>query len=200
MQDILKNYLPEGAVQTLVKWLQHYKVHLVITRERHSKLGDYRPPFQGEGHRISINHNLNPYSFLVTMVHEMAHLVTWEKYRDKVQPHGAEWKMNFKKLMYQDNLMACFPADIREELAKYLVNPAARTSGSPALYIALRKYDTHTPTGMIPLDELPLNSKFAIQDGRRFLKNTKLRKFYLCTELHTQKKYRIAPAIMVYPE
>ena len=84
----LQKYLPEAALPTIVEWLVKYKVYLKITKKRATKLGDYRSPSKGYGHRISINHDLNPYSFLDVMVHELAHLITFEQYKRSVKPQS----------------------------------------------------------------------------------------------------------------
>src|SRR5437868_12893848 len=88
----LESFLPEGTADDVIRFLQLYKVHLTITRERQSVLGDYRNKHFGRNHRISVNGNLNKYSFLITLLHELAHLVAFEKYGGRIQPHGKEWK------------------------------------------------------------------------------------------------------------
>ena len=81
----LQSYLPEGSFEDVHYYLQHYKVHLTITRQRQSILGDYRHAYEGKAHRISINGNLNKYNFLITLLHELAHLFTYERYGHRVQ-------------------------------------------------------------------------------------------------------------------
>ena len=49
----LQSYLPEGSFEDVHYYLQHYKVHLTITRQRQSILGDYRHAYEGKAHRIS---------------------------------------------------------------------------------------------------------------------------------------------------
>src|SRR5690606_32853999 len=90
--EALKNYIPEASFDLLMQYILHYKVKLTITRKRKTILGDYRHPHGNLGHRISINENLNRYAFLITLLHEMAHLLTYEKYGNRVKSHGKEWK------------------------------------------------------------------------------------------------------------
>ncbi len=59
----LRSYLPEGSFEDVQHFLVHYKVHLTVTRKRQTVLGDYRHAHEGKSHRISINGNLNKYSF-----------------------------------------------------------------------------------------------------------------------------------------
>ena len=88
-------------------WLNTYNCQLKIKKPRLTKLGDYRCPQNGKGHIISINNNLNPYAFLITLTHEIAHMMVWEKHQNKVLPHGSEWKEMFQKLML--NFLPLFP-------------------------------------------------------------------------------------------
>ncbi|HAD34265.1 MAG TPA: hypothetical protein DCF44_07170 [Chitinophagaceae bacterium] len=44
---------------------------------------------------MSVNGNLNSYHFLITLLHEIAHMLVWEQFRNRVKPHGLEWKHVF---------------------------------------------------------------------------------------------------------
>src|ERR1700749_1077248 len=88
----LRSYLPDDCFDEVVYYLQHYKVQLTITRERKTVLGDYRHSHDDKNHRISVNGNLNKYSFLITLLHELAHLFTYERFGHRIQAHGTEWK------------------------------------------------------------------------------------------------------------
>ena len=90
--EYLSKFIPAAAVPRVLEYLHQYKVHLTITRERKSILGDYRHATIEKNHRISVNGNLNPYGFLITLIHELAHLVTFIQYKHQVAPHGREWK------------------------------------------------------------------------------------------------------------
>src|ERR1044071_1829719 len=95
----LQQFLPPNTYDAVLQYLQFYKVHLTVARERKSILGDYRHRTHHANHRISVNGNLNPYSFLVTLLHELAHLLTFEQYGNRIPPHGREWKSIFAKLL-----------------------------------------------------------------------------------------------------
>jgi len=121
----LKDYLPEGSFEAVSQYLLLYKVQLTITRERKSVLGDYRNSLADKNHRISVNGNLNKYSFLITLLHELAHLLTYEQFGHRVSAHGQEWKNEFSKILAQFLLKKIFPLDIQKALYKTLKNPAA---------------------------------------------------------------------------
>ena len=80
----LNAYLPAGAFDPVVELINHYKVHLTVTRERKSVLGDYRHAVLNVNHKITVNGNLNKYEFLITLLHELAHLLCFEQYRNRV--------------------------------------------------------------------------------------------------------------------
>ena len=137
----LKQYLPEGSFEEVAHYLQHYKVQLTITRERKSVLGDYRNSFADKNHRISVNGNLNRYAFLITLLHELAHLFTYERFGHRVQAHGKEWKNEYSKILAQFLLKKIFPEDIHRALLKTLQNPAASSCADTTLLRVLHKYD-----------------------------------------------------------
>ena len=86
----LQDYLPPGTYEAVLDYLRQFRVHLTVARERKSILGDYRHRTHQDNHRISVNGNLNPYSFLITLLHELAHLLTFEQFGNNVLSHGKE--------------------------------------------------------------------------------------------------------------
>ena len=46
-----------------------------------------------------MNGTLNNYSFLITLIHELAHLLTFTQYKNRVEPHGREWKRIYGTMM-----------------------------------------------------------------------------------------------------
>src|SRR6266853_6353615 len=112
----LQDYLPPDTYEQVLNYLRQYKVHLTVAGERKSILGDYRHRTHHDNHRISVNGNLNKYSFLITLLHELAHLLTFEQFGNKVMAHGREWKLVYGKLLEQFVQNKIFPADIEKEL------------------------------------------------------------------------------------
>lgn len=194
--DSLKNFLPEGTYLPVLEYLNHYKVHLTVTQERKSILGDYRHTTKHKNHRISINGNLNKYSFLITLLHEIAHLLTFDQFGNKVQAHGAEWKKNYALMLKQFIEHKIFPADIETELRATFKNPAATSCAEEGLIRVLKKYDEkQSPLKMV--EELPPSSLFRTHDGKTFKKGIKLRKRFKCEELETGKVYLFSPVYEV---
>ncbi|MBK9731857.1 MAG: SprT-like domain-containing protein [Chitinophagaceae bacterium] len=190
----LLKFLPEDATDIVARWIIDYKIALTITRKRRSILGDYRWPGAGKGHRISVNGDLNQYAFLVTLVHEVAHLVTWEKHKHAVSSHGQEWKNEFRLLMDQFTGRRIFPEDVRTALKKYFVNPSATHCADPVLIKVLNKYNKHP---VFHLEDLEHNGLFLAIGGRVFKKGEKLRKRYRCVEVQTKRVYLFSPVAEV---
>lgn len=192
----LQDYLPPGTYDAVLAYLRQYKVHLTVARERKSILGDYRHSTHHANHRISVNGNLNTYSFLITLLHELAHLLTFEQYGNKVLAHGREWKMIYAKMLAQFIQHKIFPADIETELIRSLQNPAASTCAEDGLLRILRKYDAKESHHRL-VEELLIHDLFRTSDGRIFKKGEKLRKRYKCVEVKTGKVYLFSPVYEV---
>jgi hypothetical protein len=192
----LQDYLPPGTYDAVLAYLRQYKVHLTVARERKSILGDYRHSTHHANHRISVNGNLNTYSFLITLLHELAHLLTFEQYGNKVLAHGREWKMIYAKMLAQFIQHKIFPADIEAELLRSLQNPAASTCAEDGLLRILRKYDAKESHHRL-VEELAIHDLFRTSDGRIFKKGEKLRKRYKCVEVKTGKVYLFSPVYEV---
>ena len=185
----LNAYLPEGAFEPVVELINHYKVHLTVTRERKSVLGDYRHAAMGANHKITVNGNLNKYEFLITLLHELAHLLCFEQYRNRVEAHGKEWKVIYGQLLTQFIQLQIFPDDIRKSLQKTLLNPAATANGETALLLVLRKYNPAQKEGVITLAHLADGALFKEIKGRIFRKIKLRRKRIECIELATGNIY-----------
>lgn len=192
----LQDYLPEGTYTQVLAYLRQYKVHLTIAKERKSILGDYRHSTNYSNHRISVNGNLNTWSFLITLLHELAHLLTFEQFGNKVPAHGKEWKNVYAKILSQFIQQKIFPAAIEQELMNSLQNPAASTCAEDGLLRELRKYDSKESKLQL-VEEISMNALFRTSDGRVFKKVEKLRKRFKCVEVETGKVYLFSPVYEV---
>lgn len=188
----LSKYMPPAATPIISRWINETACLFRISRSRSSKFGDYIAPFNGKGHRISVNHNLNPYAFLITTVHEFAHLKTWNAHKNKVKPHGREWKSAFRELMQPFFWLGIFPEDVHMAINRYLGNPAASSCTDLTLFRVLQRYDIPNEH-LFTVEKLPENTFFALKNGRVFQKKEKMRKRYRCIELKTKRIYLFSP-------
>ncbi|MCU0323241.1 MAG: SprT-like domain-containing protein [Chitinophagaceae bacterium] len=189
----LSNFLPKGSFEPVVAYIHHYKVHLTVTRKRKTVLGNYLHAGINRNHTITINGNLNKYEFLITLLHELAHLLTFEQFKNQVEPHGKEWKLLYSKLLIDFVQRKIFPEDVEQALQKSIINPAATANGETDLLLVLRKYNTQQKKGISTIEALPLNAIFQTENGKIFQKGNQRRKRYECVEIKTGLKYLFSP-------
>lgn len=195
MNQILEKYLPLQAVAPCLELIQRHQVHLKIVNTRVTRHGDYRRDAQGK-HSITINASLNAYRFLMTLIHEIAHLVAFEHFGYHIKPHGLEWKQTFRNLMLPFIRPEIFPGELLPFLAKHFKNPKASTDTDAALSIAFSKYDLNSPQESY-IFELLEGSLFKINSGKIFKKGPKRIKRYECLEMATGKTYLFQPNAQV---
>lgn len=189
----LKEYLPPDTFEPVLHYLQQHQVHLTIARERKSILGNYRHRTGSVHHRISVNGNLNKYSFLITLLHELAHLLAFEQYGNRIAAHGREWKQVFGQLLAQFLEKNVFPEDVKSALANSLYNPAASSCADVNLLKILKRYDTAGPVPLVFVENIPAGALFTSHDGKLFRKGVRLRKRFRCEEVSTGKIYLFSP-------
>lgn len=185
---ILRNHLPSEAVDWVYGYLDRYKVHFHITRERQSKLGDYRwiQP-QHNYHEISVNGDLSPQMFLWVFLHEAAHLETHLKH-PSARPHGHEWQSEYALLLRQ--AIGFFPADAQEDIILYTSRiPLSRTLG--------RRIEEHLrgdSSLALHLDDLPAGSLFCLKRKPDMLFRSVVRRRtrWLCTDVGTGRSYTVS--------
>ncbi len=187
--EVLEQFCPPGTASLVYDWIVYYRIRFRISKSRNSRFGDYQSPNRGGVHKISVNHDLNQFAFLITFCHEVAHLVQWEKHRDNVAPHGGEWKHEFRILLLNFIGKDVFPRDVEMALDKYILNPKASSCADHELYRTLKKYDVNPVTH---LEELPLGSLFSIGTGKLFKKGAKQRTRFLCQCLDDKRMYYVS--------
>lgn len=190
MQNILERYLPHHAIRPIFALIKANNVHLKIVNERRTRHGDYRKITNG-AHQITVNANLNKYRFLITLVHEIAHLVAFEKYGRNIKPHGIEWKHTFRELMLPFIRPEIFPNKLLPLIAAHFRNPRASSDTDARLAVALKSFDPENDKNYI--FEIPSGSVFRIYNGKTFKKGAKRIKRYECLEVDTGRIYLFQP-------
>lgn len=193
----LNDYLPPGCAEPIADWFGRHPVLLRITRSRRSKLGDFRSGTPVSPSVISVNHNLNPYSFLVTLLHEMAHAEVFMTHKPRVQPHGIQWKQAYKQIGQPFLEPGFLPENVRQAFGNYLKNPRASSTSSIPLAETLRTFDPARESTLI--SELQVDTLFALPDGRVFKRGDKLRKRYRCLCLNNKRLYLFSPLAEIIP-
>ncbi len=196
-REVLLKYIPASSFEQVYTLIVQHGVHLNITRERKTRHGDFRPPVKGKPARISVNHNLNKYAFLITFLHELAHQVTWKNHKNRVNPHGREWKGAFADLLEPFIRNGSFPDTVARLLNKDASALYHSTATDTELFRELKKHDKKN--GLVLLESLPDNVEFMLTNGAKFRKLHKRRKNFLCINLHNNRQYVFNPLAEVIP-
>ena len=188
------NFVPTASLPLLSKYLTDWEVDLVVTRKRITKHGDFRALPKGM-HQITVNEMPNPFRFLITTVHEIAHLVTYKDFGLGVKPHGKEWKHTYRKIMLPFLTAEIFPEELLKVLQLHFRNPKASSDTDSQLALVLNKFDPENEKNYI--FELEKGTVFEIHNGRRFIRGERRTKRYECKELQGKRLYLFSPHAQV---
>lgn len=191
MEGTLAKYIPDFAVKPAFELIVTHGVHLKIVNERATRHGDYRKALNGK-HEITVNGSLNKYRFLVTLIHEIAHLVAFEQYGRNIKPHGNEWKRTFQQLMVPYIRPEIFPNQLLPLLARHFRNPSASSDTDTTLSLALKQFDQQKDNANYVF-EIPYGTVFRIKNGKVFKKMAVRTKRFECIEISTGKTYLFNP-------
>ncbi|MFT7613897.1 MAG: SprT protein [Parvicellaceae bacterium] len=179
-------YLVPGRSHGYVTQLiSTYNIKFKISRPRKTKLGDYRFDPRTKVHSISVNSDLNPFAFLITLIHELAHYRQHVGNRRRVAPHGDEWKTEFRTLMapiLEENI---FPMEVAEHLKKHMINPKASCSDIHLM----RLLEPYNEEVSLKLEDLQDGVVFQIENGKIFKRGQKGRTRFQCVEISTNRKW-----------
>jgi len=193
----IHNHVPGPAVEYCIHLSQKFTFKFRLSSNRKTKAGDYKYLPGPENHHISVNKDLNKYAFLITYIHEIAHLVAYEKFGRKIDPHGAEWKSTFKKLILPTLTSRVYPDRLIKVLARHLKNPKASTQADPQLVKALQAFDI-IEDGVLSLDAINDGSVFEL-NGKTYQRMERRRTRFVCKQIPTDKKYLVAGTTLVSP-
>lgn len=184
----LGDFLPANSLPIVFKWIEGKPLKIIITQPRISKLGDFRIRSKKAVPEISVNGNLNPYSFLVTFTHEVAHLLDYLERKTLKEPHGHNWKRIYSELMIELHAADVFPKSIENAIVKHIGSPKAASCSDPELNEALRQFDE---LDTILLKELEDGAHFILRNGQRFERGALQRTRYRCRDLSNNRWYLV---------
>ncbi len=189
----LQKFMPLESCDAIANVIIDENVKLTITKNRKTKLGDYRAPNRLKAyHRISVNGDLNPYMFLLVLLHEFAHMHVWIKNKFRVKAHGHEWKHEYRK-MYQD-FAEYFPENVQQIIQTHFKNLKATTCNDPYLTKHLMHMDKSDVIQI--LHDLEAGDHFEIK-GRQFEVLNKRRTRFLCKDLENKRNYLVSGSAVV---
>jgi SprT protein len=187
MQEYL-NYIPAAAQPYCKDLTESYSFKFILKKSRQTKLGDFKKDRNTGQYAISVNKDLNPYQFLLTFIHEMAHLKVAEEHPRSVKSHGREWKVAFQELLQPVLSDIVFPEPLLSVLNKHMDNPKAAAGSDPKLWNALKEYDSNEENSQ--LNSLEDGSSFVFRK-KRFTRVKKRRTRILCKEIGSNRLYLI---------
>jgi hypothetical protein len=192
---ILKAHVPQPSIEYCFNLWKTNPFELKLSKSRQTKVGDFTSKRSKSHPRITLNNDLNPFLFLTTYVHEVAHLHVFLKFGHRVDPHGEEWKLTFTNLLIPLLWEEVFPEQILHELRRHMVNPKASSFADTRLTEAFRSFDTNKTHAAV-LSQLPEGSTFQLQ-GKYFKKGKLRRTRILCKELKSKRDYLVPADALV---
>jgi len=188
----LEKYLPKNnTLKYLRSWFSYYYIHIKVTRNRNSKLGDYRK-LPDNSHEITVNSTLTPQLFFFVLTHELAHLIAFEKYGRKISPHGNEWKETFRNMLLES--LEIYDEELKPIIIKFSKSPKANFMASPDL---VRYFHTEKQDDTLHFIEELQKGEFFIYRNEKYLLEGLVKKNYLCKNLATGRKYSFKPLARV---
>ncbi|WP_343685734.1 SprT-like domain-containing protein [Chryseobacterium gleum] len=187
----LEKYLPQNTLKYLKIWFSDYYIHIKVTRNRNSKLGDYRK-LPDNSHEITVNSTLTPQLFFFVLTHELAHLIAFEKYGRRISPHGNEWKETFRNMLLES--LEIYDEELKPIIMKFSKSPKANFMASPDL---VRYFHTEKQDDTLHFIEELKKGEFFIYRNEKYLLEGLVKKNYLCKNLATGRKYSFKPLARV---
>ena len=189
---ILEKKIPHDAISYVIGLWNKHPFSFTMPKTRKSCLGNYR--LQNGQHTVSVNADLNTYSFLITLIHEIAHqhvAVNQKFFKRAAEPHGVEWQTTFSNLMHPLLSMEdIFPADILAVLVPHMRKPKASSMRDPKLVVALKKYDANSIENGESLGKLETGIAFEF-NKKTYRKIENRRSRTLVEDISTKKRYTI---------
>ncbi|MFA5815809.1 MAG: hypothetical protein WC865_09350 [Bacteroidales bacterium] len=190
--DSWKTRLLEGSEELVNSWLIASPVPVMLAKIRRSKHGDFRVPRKGRPAFITVNHDLHPVEFLITLAHEIAHFRNWKKYGRRVSPHGPEWRNEFRDMLVEVLKAGLLDREIAAAIVQFYFKRKLIGSGSSEqLNRLLGK--TVEDSGVLRVADLPEGTQFTLRSGKTFIKGRKLRKRYQCCDTVSSRIYSVHP-------
>ena len=187
----LQQYLPENSLIFLKRWIGNFYIHIKITKDRSSKLGDYRK-LRDQSHEITINSTLEPELFFFVLTHELAHLIAFEKFNFRISPHGKEWKITYREMLLES--LSVYSEELKPMIQNFAKSPKANFMSSDGLVRYFRPEKHHQNEFFI--ENFAQGEQFVYRKQRYEIEQ-KLKKNYLCKNLENGRRYVFKPLAKV---
>ncbi|MDT8309579.1 MAG: hypothetical protein RQ866_08595 [Bacteroidales bacterium] len=186
--DGVADYLPEGFAAITEQWTEGLDITIKASNPRRSIMGSCRK--RGSHFAVTVNNDLNPYSFLLVLTHELAHVKTFHQYGIRQVPHGKAWKTTYRLMLLQLLETDLFPEALGKAIRRYASSPQSSILLDNMLTRALSIYDNTECTDTFFLEDLPLATLFSI-GNRVFSRGVRVRTRYKCRDMGNGRYYLI---------
>lgn len=191
---ILMRFIPVNAKENIRDLINKHELNIIVVSERKTKRGDFRVYSNGLK-KITLNQDPNKFRFLITLLHEISHQLVFQRFGNKVRPHGIEWKKIFKEISKAFLFDSIFPLSILDAFKMYLKNPKSSTDLDMELSMSLSEFDTLSDYFYI--DQLEMGQLFLHKKKDIYKKISKKRKRYVCEKVSNGKLYLFQPNTLV---
>ena len=186
-------HMPDGWQAAIHTMLSANPILVRVVRSRKTKHGDHLVTGSREFSIITVNASGNPWQFVLTLLHEIAHAEVAHHSMHRIAPHGKEWKLAFRQLLQAHRHL--FPPDLVDPVMEYARNPLYSADSHGALGTALRRHDKQDlrPT----VQELALGQRFSLDGKTVLIRQQLLRKWYRCVTTDG-RALRVSPMARVH--
>ena len=140
VESILANHVPTEALDYCKRLWHELPFDFKLRKNRRSKVGDFTCR-SGKSPQITVNGDLHPFLFLMTYVHEVAHLRVHTTFGFKAEAHGMQWQSAFQSLMEPLLRDEIFPEPLLSGLKKHMASPKASSFSDAELTHLFRSLD-----------------------------------------------------------
>ncbi len=188
MISALNDFLGQDCILFVNAICKKERVLIKIKPKRATKYGDFRPSLKSNtSHTVTVNQGENKDAFFLTLLHELAHAIVWNKYGRKVKPHGKEWKEDYRILMLDSLEKGYFSENLYPGLIGFANNIKSSHNYNTELVKALNSLNKNDDDFHL-ISEIEKGSRFIYRD-KVYVKGDKIRTRYKCRQKNTLKEY-----------
>lgn len=194
----LNLYIPNSTIQIFENYFNNKNLTISLAKQRNSKLGDFKFSKLKKTYQITINYNLCPEAFSIVLAHELAHYETFTNYKNRVSPHGNEWKKSFSNLLNKLIEKNIFNSELKNEVILFSKNPKASFRNGSKIF-KLLSLENETQNLGIPLHSIEIGTKFYINNKKSiYIKGEKRKLRYFCSKEGSNLLYLASPNLLVH--
>jgi hypothetical protein len=141
---------------------------------------------------ITLNHDMHPVEFMITLTHELAHYKAWKKYGRSIRPHGEQWKYEFRWMLKELIESGILEPEVSGAIYQcYFKRQRIGSSDGEPILRVLGK--AGKDSGFTRVADVPEGTAFRLRNGKVLVKGQKLRSRYRCRDPKSGREYSVSP-------